>query len=452
MENKMFYKITTYGCQMNVHESEKIAGLLEGIGYTENNDGVFDIVVFNTCCIRDTAEKRALGNIGILKSEKKKNPNLIIAVVGCMAQQEGMPTIIKEQYPYVDIVLGTRNISYLPIEIEKVLLNRKTKRKNDKKYRGYNLELPSNYLDIDEKNPQLRTSFPNAWVNIIYGCNNFCTYCIVPYVRGREISRDINNILEEVTTCVNNGYKEITLLGQNVNSYGNDLDDTNINFATLLKEIDKISGEFRVRFMTSHPKDLNDEIIDAMANSTKICNNLHLPIQAGSNKVLNDMNRKYSREHYLQIIEKLRKAMPNIAITTDIMVGFPTESEEDFLDTMDIIEKVRFSSAFTFIFSARKGTPANDMQQIPYQIKQERLSRLIALQNKITKEQSQDYINGVYEVLAEDFAPKHKDMLCGRTESGRLVCFEAKECDIGKLLKIKIHSARSSSLIGKIVD
>ena len=435
---------------MNVHESEKIAGILEDMGYSDcPEDGNPDVIVFNTCCIRDTAERRALGNIGVTKAEKKRNPDLILAVVGCMPQQDGVADSLKERYPYVDIVLGTRNIAQLKDEIQKVIASRnRIKKRSDKKYRCFDTEQPINYLEIDEKTPQTRTSYPNAWINIIYGCNNFCTYCIVPYVRGREVSRDMNSVLDEVKKCVDEGYKEITLLGQNVNSYGNDVNDPNVNFANLLRKIDKIEGKFRVRFMTSHPKDLNDDIIDAMANSSKICNNLHLPIQAGSDKVLADMNRRYDSAKYLKTIEKLRKAMPDIGITTDIMVGFPTETEDDFQKTLEIVEKVRYSNAFTFIYSPRKGTPAAKMEQIPYAVKQERISRLIKLQNKITKEISDTYVGGVFEVLCEDIAPKYEGMVCGRTESGRLVTFEGTSEDIGKFFNVKISQSKSASLFG----
>ena len=435
---------------MNVHESEKIAGILEDMGYSDcPEEGNPDVIVFNTCCIRDTAERRALGNIGVTKAEKKRNPDLILAVVGCMPQQDGVADSLKERYPYVDIVLGTRNIAELKDEIQKVIASRnRIKKRSDKKYRCFDTEQPTNYLEIDEKTPQTRTSYPNAWINIIYGCNNFCTYCIVPYVRGREVSRDMNSVLDEVKKCVDEGYKEITLLGQNVNSYGNDVDDPNVNFANLLRKIDKIEGKFRVRFMTSHPKDLNDDIIEAMANSSKICNNLHLPIQAGSDKVLVDMNRRYDSAKYLKTIEKLRKAMPDIGITTDIMVGFPTETEDDFQKTLEIVEKVRYSNAFTFIYSPRKGTPAAKMEQIPYAVKQERISRLIKLQNKITKEISDTYVGGVFEVLCEDIAPKYEGMVCGRTESGRLVTFEGTSEDIGKFFNVKISQSKSASLFG----
>lgn len=443
------YFINTYGCQMNVHESEKLAGILARKGYEPcmaEDDA--DVIVFNTCCIRDTAERRALGNIGVVKAQKKRNPNLVLAVVGCMTQQAGAADKIKERYPYVDIVLGTRNISVLADEIDKVLSSRAAvKKRSDKKYRCFNLELPENYLAIDEQTPAVRTSYPNAWVNIIYGCNNFCSYCIVPYVRGRELSRDINSVLDEVKRCVDEGYKEITLLGQNVNSYGNDLDG-NVNFAKLLHEIDAIGGKFRVRFMTSHPKDLTEAVMDEMAASKKICSNLHLPIQAGSDKVLAQMNRRYDREKYLGLIDALRRRMPDIGITTDIMVGFPTETEEDFEDTLDIVKKVRFSNAFTFIYSPRKGTPAAEMPQLPYAVKQERIERLIALQNSITKEISTKYLGNSYEVLCEDTAPKYDGKVCGRTDSGRLVTFDGTRQDIGKFFNVRITESRSASLFG----
>lgn len=444
----LYYKINTYGCQMNVHESEKLAGLLEGMGYAPCEEGEHaDVIVFNTCCIRDTAERRALGNIGVTKAEKKRDPNVIIAVVGCMPQQEGVADAIRQKYPYVDIVLGTRSISRLPDEIGKVLASRQARKKSDKRYRGVDLELPADYLDVDEATPTTRTSFPNAWINIIYGCNNFCTYCIVPYVRGRELSRSMDNVLDEVKKCLDDGYKEITLLGQNVNSYGNDLSDGS-NFALLLHEIDKLEGKFRVRFMTSHPKDLTEAVMDEMAASSKICSNLHLPIQSGSDKVLRDMNRRYTRDKYLRLVEALRERMPSIGITTDIMVGFPTETEEDFLDTMDIVERVRFSNAFTFIYSPRKVTPAAKMEQLPYAVKQERIGRLIKTQNRVTKELSDLYTGGIYEVLCEDVAPKYDGMVCGRTDSGRLVTFEGSAEDVGKFFDVKITASKSASLFG----
>ena len=449
----MRYKIVTYGCQMNVHESEKIAGLLEGMGGVPCGEGESaDVIVFNTCCIRDNAERRALGNIGVVKAEKKKNPDLVIAVVGCMTQQSGTAETVKERYPYVDIVLGTRNIFDLPSEIEKVRASRAAvKKRSDKRYRAFRTEFAEDYLTLDEAAPVARTSFPNAWVNIIYGCNNFCTYCIVPYVRGRELSRPASAVLDEVKKAVDEGYGEITLLGQNVNSYGHDLAGGE-SFEKLLREIGRIEGKFRVRFMTSHPKDLTDGVIAAMAESDRIAKNIHLPVQSGSDKVLKDMNRRYTRDRYFSLIEKLRAAMPDIGITTDVMVGFPTETEADFEDTLDLVRRVRFSNAFTFIYSPRKGTPAAAMPQLPYAEKRARIGELIRLQNSVTKELSDDYVGGVYEVLAEDVSPKHPGMLCGRTESGRLATFPGEREMIGRFVNVRITEARSASLFGTVEE
>ena len=313
----MKYTNVSYGCQMNVHESEKIAGILEELGYTPAGSiEESDIIVFNTCCIRDTAEKRAFGNIGAVKPIKKKNKDLIVAVVGCMTEQKGYDKIFKEKYPYVDIVLGTGNLNLLK---EKII---------EKREQGKKTYLTQSCNDpIDETVPQSRTSYPNAWVNIMYGCNNFCTYCIVPYVRGRERSREPEEILKEVRSLVEDGYKEITLLGQNVNSYGNDFSDRpEVNFANLLKAVSEIPGKFRIRFMTSHPKDLTEEVVDVIASSDKIMNNIHLPVQAGSDAVLKKMNRKYDRAHYLALIDMIKAKLPGVGITTDIMVGFPTET------------------------------------------------------------------------------------------------------------------------------
>ena len=437
------YIIHTYGCQMNLHESEKVAGVLNRLGYVATSDEEkADIIVFNTCCIRDTAEKRALGNIGVTKRLKKQNKNLIIVVLGCMTQQNGVAETIKQKYPYVDIILGTRNIDSLEMALQaKISNNTKT---------VFN-SFEENYLVNDEKLPIFRDSFPNAWVNIIYGCNNFCTYCIVPYVRGREISRKPSDVIDEVKRCVDQGFKEITLLGQNVNSYGNDLSD-GTNFASLLKEIDKIGGKFRVRFMTSHPKDLTEEVVDIIAGSNKICNNIHLPVQTGSDKVLKDMNRKYTREKYISLVEMIKSKIPGVGITTDIMVGFPTETQEDFLQTMDLVKQCRFSNAFTFIYSPRQGTVAAKMPQLSYSVKQSRIMELIKLQNSITKELSNDYKGKTYEILVEDFSPKLEGYVCGRTDCGRLVTFKGDKNIIGEFVNVEIQSAKSASLFGKIVE
>lgn len=436
------YCVVTYGCQMNLHESEKISGILSGMGMSAVNEPEnADVVVFNTCCIRDTAERRALGNIGKMKELKKKNKNLLIVVTGCMTQQNGFAENMKERYQYVDVILGTHNISDLENQI-KIRL--------EKKKRVAAVLDTDGYID-DETTPVTRTSFPNAWVNINYGCNNFCTYCIVPYVRGRERSRDMKSIISECEKLIDDGYKEITLLGQNVNSYGNDVPDENVNFANLLKEVAKIDGKFRIRFMTSHPKDLTEDVVKAIRDNDKICNNIHLPIQAGSNSVLKNMNRRYTREHYLGLIDMIRRYLPDCGITTDIMVGFPYETEEDFLDTMDIVEKVRFSTAFTFIYSVRKGTKAAEMPQIPYEIKQNRIKRLIARQNEITEEISTDYVGNVYEILVEGMQEKKNGYIVGRTESGRLVSAKGDESMIGEFKNVKITAVKNAQLLGEIL-
>lgn len=436
------YCVVTYGCQMNLHESEKISGILSGMGMSAVNEPEnADVVVFNTCCIRDTAERRALGNIGKMKELKKKNKNLLIVVTGCMTQQNGFAENMKERYQYVDVILGTHNISDLENQIRIRL---------EKKKRVAAVLDTDGYID-DETTPVSRTSFPNAWVNINYGCNNFCTYCIVPYVRGRERSRDMKSIISECEKLVNDGYKEITLLGQNVNSYGNDVPDENVNFANLLREVAKIDGKFRIRFMTSHPKDLTEDVVKAIRDNDKICNNIHLPIQAGSNSVLKNMNRRYTREHYLGLIEMIRRYLPDCGITTDIMVGFPYETEEDFLDTMDVVEKVRFSTAFTFIYSVRKGTKAAEMPQIPYEIKQNRIKRLIARQNEITEEISKDYVGNVYEILVEGMQEKKNGYVVGRTESGRLVSAKGDESMIGEFKNVKITAVKNAQLLGEIL-
>lgn len=436
------YCVVTYGCQMNLHESEKISGILSGMGMSAVNEPEnADVVVFNTCCIRDTAERRALGNIGKMKELKKKNKNLLIVVTGCMTQQNGFAENMKERYQYVDVILGTHNISDLENQIRIRL---------EKKKRVAAVLDTDGYID-DETTPVTRTSFPNAWVNINYGCNNFCTYCIVPYVRGRERSRDMKSIISECEKLINDGYKEITLLGQNVNSYGNDVPDENVNFANLLREVAKIDGKFRIRFMTSHPKDLTEDVVKAIRDNDKICNNIHLPIQAGSNSVLKNMNRRYTREHYLGLIDMIRRYLPDCGITTDIMVGFPYETEEDFLDTMDIVEKVRFSTAFTFIYSVRKGTKAAEMPQIPYEIKQNRIKRLIARQNEITEEISKDYVGNVYEILVEGLQEKKNGYVVGRTESGRLVSAKGDESMIGEFKNVKITAVKNAQLLGEIL-
>ena len=436
----MKYFIVTYGCQMNVHESEKIAGMLSDIGYDAAASAEeADVIVFNTCCIRDTAEKRAYGNIGALKGLKKANPDKIIAVVGCMTQQKGGAEALSSKFPFVDIILGTNSLDRLPILVQQ---------KRAKTARIVVNEDPT--VDVSVDLPIYRTSGTNAWINIMYGCNNFCTYCIVPYVRGRERSRAISEVLADVKQVLSEGYKEITLLGQNVDSYGSDLKD-GTDFAALLKEIATIPGKFRVRFMTSHPKDFNKSVVDVIASSNNICHNIHLPIQSGSNEILRRMNRKYTVEQYLDIVDYIKEKMPDVGITSDIMIGFPGETEEDFIQTCELVKKVRFSNAFTFVYSPRKGTPAATMEQILADIKKSRITRLVKLQNDITKQLSDEYLGNTYEILVEDVNPKYPGTVCGRTDSGRLVTVNGDPTLIGSFCKVKITKSRSASLFGEIV-
>ncbi len=434
----MKYFIHTYGCQMNIHDSEKIAGMLRELGCTEcENADQADVVVFNTCCIRETAEKKIYGHIGQLKKLKRKNPEKIVAVCGCMSQQEGVADIIRQKYPFVDIILGTGNLHMLKDAVVQA--------QNRKKF------VNTDFCVYNEEDfSQYRTSYPNAWVNINYGCNNFCTYCIVPYVRGRERSRALEDVLKEVKSLLDEGYKEITLLGQNVNSYGKDLPN-NVTFATLLNEIAKLPGKFRLRFMTSHPKDLTEDIIDAIAACPNICDNVHLPVQSGSTEILRKMNRHYTREDYLALVEKIRSKIPDVGITTDIMVGFPGETEEDFCDTLDLVRRAKFSSAFCFVYSRRKGTPAYSMEQVPDDVKQDRIERLLACQNEVTKQISKTMVGKRYEVLVEGANFRYDNTMCGRTESGRLVNFHCDDSYTGKFVTVEIERASSATLWGRIV-
>ncbi len=372
----MKYFIVTYGCQMNVHESEKLAAICEKMGYTlaDKRENA-DLIVFNTCAIREGAEDRVFGNVGALKKLKKQNPNLIIAVCGCMTQKQTTANYIMNTFPFVDIVIGTFNLPNFEHYVNAV----KT---------GRQLELLDEG-DIDETVPYKRTSGDNAWVNIMQGCNNFCTYCIVPYVKGREKSRSEENILKEIKQILSEGkYKKITLLGQNVNSYGKDLVPS-VSFAKLLKDICALDGDFKLWFMTSHPKDLTEDVIDVIASEDKILKDIHLPAQSGNNRILNLMNRKYTREKYLDIIHKIRAKIPNARITSDFIVGFPTETEEEFQDTMSLVNEVKYDSIFAFMYSPREGTVASKMEgQVPQEIKQRRVNELLALEKKIQKEEN----------------------------------------------------------------
>lgn len=384
----MKYFITTFGCQMNVHESEKLAGVLVKRGYTEaKTEQEADIIIFNTCAIREGAEDRAVGNVGALKKLKKENPNKIIAICGCMPQQKQVSERLFKTFPFVDIIFGTKNLDKFPIFIDEVLNNRTLNEERGKKVvKPRVLEVSDEDL-VCEDMPIYRTSGNNNWVNIIYGCNNFCTYCIVPYVRGRERSRKKEDILEEIKQIVKNSKtkQKITLLGQNVNSYGKDL-YKDYGFKELLKDICALDGDFDLTFMTSHPKDITNEVIETLANQPKILKELHLPIQSGSNKILKAMNRRYTVESYLEKIDYLKKLMPNIRLTTDIIVGFPGETEEDFNATCELIKKVKYAGIFAFMYSKRPGTPAEKMEnQVLDEIKNKRVNDILNLQKQFNK-------------------------------------------------------------------
>ena len=436
---KQNYFIKTYGCQMNVHESEKLAGMLKSLGYDETFDMKnADVIVFNTCCIRDGCEQKVFGNLGNLKKLKRENPNLITAICGCLTQADGRKEYIKDKFPYVNIVFGTHNIT----EFKNYILEYKEKHKNI--YDVWEKE-----KEINEDVEMYRTSGNNAWVNIMYGCNNFCTYCIVPYVRGRERSRNLQDIVNEVTELVKEGYRSVTLLGQNVNSYGNDLQDENVNFAKLLNELCKIEGDFKIKFMTSHPKDLTEDVINEIANQEKLAKYIHLPIQSGSNRILKLMNRKYTKEQYLKLIDLIRDRIPNCALSTDIIVGFPDESEEDFEQTYELIKNVRYDGVFAFMYSPRTGTVAEKMEnQIPENIKNERVNKLLKLSKSITKEKTKECVDKEYDVLIETI----DNVAHATTDSGRTVIIENVEnLEVNKYYKVRIIKLINNTLVAEIL-
>ena len=433
------YIIHTYGCQMNVHESEMIAGILGGMGYAEcQKPEDADVIVFNTCCVRENAEQHAFGNIGMLKKLKSEKPQLVIAVCGCMTQQGNFSEKLLKSYPYVDMIIGTYNIDKFGELLQK---------KIDSKKRL--VEILDKNGEIVEGIKPLRSSFPNAWVNIMYGCNNFCSYCIVPYVRGRERSRQPENIIAEIKGLLADGYKEITLLGQNVNSYGKDLGGK-VNFASLLDEIGKIDGKFRLRFMSNHPKDLTEEVVIAIKNNLHACKAIHLPVQSGSDRILKEMNRRYTREQYLGEIATIRKIIPDCAITTDIIVGFPTETEEEFLDTLSLVNEVGYDGAFTFVYSPREGTKAAAMEgQIDAGTKKDRIMRLVDAQNERNRKDSLSYIGKTIEILFEDYDEKKKTYM-GRDERGRMAYCPSDINVVGKFADVEITSTGGMSLLGTI--
>lgn len=436
----MKYLITTFGCQANERDSETIAGILQKMGYEAT--GTFenaDIIIFNTCCVREKAENKVLSQVGKLKELKLQNPNLIIGICGCMVQQEKIVEKIRRRAPYVELIFGTHNIHHLPDLIAGI-----------QKMHKPQVQVLSGCTEITEGLPT-RRQFPfKALINITYGCNNFCTYCIVPYVRGREKSRRPEHILTEIKALVSEGVVEVMLLGQNVNSYGKTLEPS-LSFAQLLQEVNRIEGLRRIRYMTSHPRDFSPELIRIIASLEKVCPHFHLPIQSGSNSILKRMNRGYTREDYLALVTEIRRIVPHASITTDIIVGFPGETEEDFRDTLNLMEEVRFDSAYTFIYSARSGTPAAKMtEQIPLAVKKARLQSLMDLQNEISLEINNTLNGQVFEVLVEGFSKKDKSMLEGRTGTNKIVLFAGSEELIGKFVNVKITTPQTWILKGEI--
>jgi tRNA-2-methylthio-N6-dimethylallyladenosine synthase len=441
MEKK--YLIFTYGCQMNVRDSETIAGILESLGYspTEREEEA-DLILFNTCSVRENPERKIYGKVTQLRMLKEENPGLLIGICGCMPQQEIEQKRIREKHPEVDLVFGTHNIARLP----ELLASAKD---------GRTIEVWSEGKD-HEGLPAHRQDDLKAFVNIMYGCNNFCSYCIVPYTRGRERSREPEAILDEVQRLVASGYKEITLLGQNVNSYGKGL-TRKIDFAELLSLVDGIEGIERIRFTTSHPKDVSDRLIEAMATLPKVCEHLHLPLQAGSDRILSAMKRGYTSSQYLKLVDKLRERIPSLALSTDLIVGFPTESEEDFAETLEMVEKVGWDSAFMFAYSPRVGTRAAAMaEQVDEDVKKRRLNQLIQLQNKISHKVSREYLGRTCEILIEGASPKDQRELTGRTRTNKTVIFPLPEGEAdlwrGRLVPVRITRTFTWTLHGVLEE
>lgn len=432
------YCSVCFGCQMNAKDSEKLEGILETIGYVRTESEEADFLIMNTCTVRENANLRVYGRLGQLKKYKKKNPNMMIALCGCMMQESLVVEKIKQSYRHVDIIFGTHNVFKLAELIERRL---------DAK--GMVIDIWEGTDEIVEDLPSERKYPFKCGVNIMFGCNNFCSYCIVPYVRGRERSRKPEDILAEIRTLVADGVVEVMLLGQNVNSYGKNLEHP-ISFAELLRQVEQIEGLRRIRFMTSHPKDLSDELIEVMAASTKICRHLHLPVQSGSTKVLKDMNRRYTKEDYLNLVSRIRAAMPDISLTTDIIVGFPTETEEDFEDTLDIVRKVRFDSAFTFIYSKRTGTPAAAMEAAAdEETVKKRFDRLLSEVQEIAKETCGRYEGETVEVLVEGVDEQDHRLLTGRLSNNLLVHFPGEKELIGTFQQVKLTEARGFYYIGE---
>lgn len=432
----------TYGCQQNENDTERIRGMLREAGF-EFTDAAekADLVIYNTCAVRENAEQRVFGRLGILKHIKEKRRDMIIAVCGCMVQQEHITEKIKQVHSQVDLVFGTHALYKMPELLYKAMHRKKTV-----------IDIEKSDGAIAENIPIMRDTKQKAWVSVMYGCNNFCSYCIVPYVRGRERSRKPEDILNEVRELVADGCTEITLLGQNVNSYGKDLEE-DIDFADLMRVVNDVDGVRRIRFMTSHPKDLSDKLIETMRDCDKVCRQLHIPFQAGSDKILMQMNRKYTKEQYLSKIDKVKREIPGISLSTDVMVGFPTETNEDFEETLDVLRKVEFDNIFSFIYSKREGTPA---AKLDFVLSEEEIhknfNRLLEVQNEISKRKNDAYVGRIETVLVDGASKNDKNMLSGRCESSKIVNFSGDESLIGKYVRVKITQSHTWSLNGVLVE
>lgn len=438
---KPTYHVVTFGCQMNARDSEKLAGILQEIGYEETDTENADFVIYNTCTVRENANTRVYGRLGYVSTLKKKNHHMMIALCGCMMQEQEEIENVKKSYKFVDIVFGTHNI----YKLAELIYDRT---QSDRMI----IDIWKDTQNIVEELPNNRKYPFKSGVNIMFGCNNFCSYCIVPYVRGRERSRKPEDIINEIKDLVSDGVKEVMLLGQNVNSYGKNLEEQ-VTFAQLLKMIEKIEGLERIRFMTPHPKDLSDELIEVMKNSKKICRHVHLPLQSGSDRILQLMNRHYTKEHYLDLVNRIREAMPDVAITTDIIVGFPGETEEDFEDTLDVVRKAKYDSAFTFIYSKRSGTPAAKMEdQVPEDVIKERFDRLLKVVKESSSQMVLNDVGKTMEVLVEEKDEQEEGHLTGRLGNNYLVHFAGDNSLIGKIVKVHLVESRGFYYFGELAD
>ncbi len=442
VKQRKTFHVITYGCQMNEHDSEKMIAMLINMGYEETlNYEESDMLIFNTCAVRENAELRVYGNLGHVKNIKKKNPDMIVAVSGCMMQQPHIVEEIKKKFKFVDIVFGTHNVHNLPKLMKTVFEDRRQV-----------IEVWDSEGKIIEGLPFERKIGIKAFVNIMFGCNNFCTYCIVPYTRGRERSREKANIIEEIKLLAADGVKEVTLLGQNVNSYGKTLDHS-YDFSDLLNDVSQIEGLERIRFMTSHPKDISDKLIDVIHKNPKVCEYVHFPIQSGSNQLLEKMNRKYTIEDYHLIVEKLRMKMPRVGLSTDIIIGFPGETDSDVDQTIELLKKVNFDSAFTFIYSKREGTPAAKFDNhITEKLKHERFERMLKVLNEKVIEKNQSRMGEVFELLVEGYTRRDDQLLYGRSRENILVSFKGDESLIGKIVNVKVTRPKNFSVEGELID